>query len=130
MTIPDKPIEIDLDTIGLDAWIAFSGAATALQGMKGRDLSTMHQALTGAREILITFLTPSWTEEEIGALNLAEMKEVFGQIGAAMRGPKSMSDSPSPQPTAMEVPSLSVRGSAGSRKNGIVRPGRSRPRSA
>jgi hypothetical protein len=130
MTIPDKPITIDLDSIGLDAWIGFTEVAAQLQALRGSDMATLHQALTGARAILVAFLYPSWTEQEIGALNMAEMKDVIGQIGQGMRGPNAMSDSPSTPPTAMAGRSPSAPGSAASPKNGRVPRGKLRPSSA
>lgn len=130
MAMPDKPIEIDLDALGIDAWIEFTGAASLLQQLKGSDLATMHQALSGARQVLVTFLTPSWSEEEIGALNLGEMKAVFGQIGAAMRGPNATSGTPSTPRTNTEGHSPSAPASRGRPRNGTARRGRLRPPSA
>lgn len=131
MTIPDKPITIDLDAIGLDAWIAFTETAAKLQSLRGgRDMGAMYEALKGAREMLVVFLCPAWDEAEIGALNLGEMKAVIARIGEGMKGPNGPSGSPSTLPTATAGRSPSAPGSAGSPKNGRVPRGRSRPSSA
>lgn len=131
MTLPDKPITIDLDSIGLDAWIGFTETAAKLQALRGgADIAAMHQALVGAREILVTFLCPGWTEQEVGALNLGEMREVFGQIQAGMKGPNAPSGPPSTPPTPTAARSPSARASAASPKNGRVPRGKLRPSSA
>lgn len=131
MALPDKPLVIDLDTIGLDGWIAFADAARQLQELKGGDLATMHQALVSARDILIALLAASeWTAEEVGKLNLAEMKQVFARIGAGMRGPNAPSGSPSLPPTATAGRSPSKPESAESPRNGRVPRGKLRPSSA
>lgn len=128
--MPDKPITIDLDAIGLDGWIAFAEASTQLQQLKGRDLATMAQALRGAREVLMVFLMPAWGEEEIGALNIAEVKAVMTRIGEGMRGPNLPSGTPSTPRTNTRDDSPSAPVSRGRPKRGASRPGRLRPRSA
>jgi hypothetical protein len=131
MTFPDKPIEVDLDAIGIDGWIAFADASAQLQQLRGaRDVAAIGQALRGAREVLIVFLAPAWSEEEIGALNLGEMKAVMTRIGQGTHGPNSESGSPSTQPMATAGRSPSAPVSVGLRRNGRAPRGRLRPRSA
>jgi len=132
MTLPDKPIVIDLDQIGLDDWIAFADVSAQLEGLRGaRDMAAMGEALRGARQLLATFLVPGgWTLADVGAVNLGEMKQLIGQIGAGIRGPNDMSGSPSTPPTNTGESSRSKRASARPHTNGAVRRGTSRPSSA
>lgn len=132
MALPDKPIVVDLDAIGLDDWIAFAEVTTQLEALRGsRNMGALAEALRGARQLLIAFLVPGgWTEEEIGRVNLGEMRQLIAQIGQGIRGPNAPSGSDSAPPTNTVGRSRSRRASAEPQKNGGAPRGTSHPSSA